>query len=75
MKIRLNRPLNEIDLQDKGYPFACTNCGYRPTPCQVLTKDCVCPICNDEIIAYTLDSAKMINELERKLEQKENKNA
>jgi len=57
---KLNRPIQTTDLQEKGYPFACGNCGNRPTPEQVLEHRGDCEICGDTIITYTVDAAEYI---------------
>jgi ribosomal protein S27E len=57
---KLNRQIQSKDVQGKGYPFACNNCGNRPTPLQVIEHQGNCEICGDAIVAYAVDTAKYI---------------
>lgn len=59
----MKRPMTPTDLEDKGVPFACVNCGNRPTLDEVISGDCVCQLCGDAVIAYTLDTALMLKRL------------
>ena len=59
----MKRPLVSKDLEDKGYPFECLNCGNKPTPLQVIDHHGVCEICEDVITTYTIDAAKLLIEL------------
>ena len=61
---RLNRPTRQEDINPKGYPFECTNCGNKPTPRQVIQYDGDCEICGDTIVAYVIDTAEMIINME-----------
>ena len=54
------RPLTENDLKDKGLPFACDNCGNKPTADDVLKHEGSCAACGDTIITYTVDAARLI---------------
>jgi len=65
--MKLRRPITTEDLKDKGVPFACTNCGSKPTLYEVILGDGFCQICGDEVIAYTVDTARMIKDLEAKV--------
>jgi hypothetical protein len=56
----LNRPIRQEDLQPKGFPFACDNCGNKPTPQQVVDHHGDCEICGDTIITYTVDAAELL---------------
>jgi hypothetical protein len=44
-------------------PFDCDNCGYKPSPPEVLANKGTCPKCGDAIIAYTVDAAECIQQL------------
>ena len=57
---KLKRKLFFTDLEDKGYPFECVNCGQKPIPEDVIQFGGSCEICGDEIIAYTIDTAEFI---------------
>lgn len=56
----LNRQVTEKDLEHKGFPFECLNCGNNPTPQDVIKHKGSCEICNDSVIAYTVDTAEYI---------------
>lgn len=56
----LRRKITEEDLRDKGYPFECENCGNKPTPEDVVKYNGQCAICDDTIIAYTIDTAECL---------------
>jgi hypothetical protein len=60
--MKLNRPITEEDIKDKGYPFECNNCGNKPTPESVIKHGGDCEICGDTVIAYTVDTAQFILE-------------
>jgi hypothetical protein len=57
---KLNRPVEHSDLEDKGFPFQCENCGNKPTPSEVVEHNGSCAICGDSVIAYTVDTAEYI---------------
>jgi len=57
---KLNRPLTMDDIISKEFPFACENCGNKPTPEKVITFDGACEICGASVIAYTIDTAECI---------------
>jgi transcription initiation factor IIE alpha subunit len=52
--------MTQEDLRDKGDPFACNNCGAKPTAEDVVRLNGNCDVCGDEIIACTIDTAKLI---------------
>jgi len=60
MKTRLNRPVNAEDIESKGFPFQCENCGNKPAPGKVIEYQGSCEICGDSIIAYSVDTAEYI---------------
>lgn len=60
--MKLRRQITEEDLRYKGYPFECENCGNKPTPEDVIKHQGTCAICNDHIVAYTVDTAMFIIE-------------
>jgi len=64
----MKRPMTVYDLKDKGVPFVCVNCGNRPTLDEVISGDGVCLLCQDEIIAYTVDTAILLKKLITKAE-------
>lgn len=64
---RLNRKVTEDDLRDKGFPFECDNCGNKPTPQDVIACEGLCNLCGDSIIAFTVDTAAFIQDLQTKL--------
>ena len=59
----MKRPMTPEDLRDKGVPFACDNCGAKPTAEDVIRLNGNCDVCGDEIIAYTIDTAELILKL------------
>ena len=59
----MKRSMTEEDLRDKGLPFACNNCGQKPTLEDVLKHGAECQVCGDDVITYTLDAAKLISRL------------
>jgi hypothetical protein len=63
MIMGMKRSMTEEDLRDKGLPFACNNCGRKPTLEDVLAHGMNCQLCGDEVFAYTEDTAKLISEL------------
>jgi transcription initiation factor IIE alpha subunit len=58
--LKLNRPIRVKDIAAKGFPFACENCGNKPTPEKVVEHSGSCEICGDTIVAYTVDTAEYI---------------
>lgn len=58
--MKLNRLISENDLQHKGFPFECLNCGNKPIPQKALDNHGDCEICGDTITAYTVDTAEII---------------
>ena len=46
------------------YPFECKNCGHKPDPKEVISNGGDCVKCRDTIIAYTVDTAHFIVNLE-----------
>ena len=58
--MKLKRCITEEDLRHKGFPFECENCGNKPTPEDVVKYRGACGICNDHIVAYTVDTAEYI---------------
>ena len=65
----MRRPMTPEDLRDKGLPFACDNCGAKPTAEEVVRLGATCDVCGDEIHAYAIDTAELIIKL--KFEDKE----
>ena len=61
---KMKRKITEEDLKDKDLPFACENCGNKPTTEDVLLHDVVCTICGETILAYTLDTALTLHKYE-----------
>ena len=59
----MKRSMTEEDLRDKGLPFACNNCGRKPTLEDVLAHGMNCQLCGDEVFAYTEDTARLIAQL------------
>jgi len=57
---KLKKQVTNKDLQYKGFPFECDNCGNKPTPQEVIKHNGECAICGDSIIAYTVDTAEYI---------------
>jgi len=60
---KLKKQVTNKDLQYKGFPFECDNCGNKPTPQEVIAHNGECAICGDSIIAYTMDTAECIIKL------------
>ena len=46
--------------------FQCQNCGRKSTATEVISTNANCPKCRDTIIAYTIDCARAIVELENR---------
>jgi len=65
----MKRPITTEDLQHKGLPFECNNCGQKPSLADVLENSGQCHICGDEVIAYTVDTAELIRELQQGVEK------
>ena len=57
------RPMTHRDLEYKGFPGACNNCGNKPTPEDVVKHNGSCTVCGDEIITYSIDTAQLILKL------------
>ena len=53
--------------------FECDNCGYKPSMDEVLLHKGDCPKCKDTVIAFTVDAAERITQLERELGEALNK--
>ncbi len=49
-----------VSAPSSAFPFACSNCGHKPTPQEVLEHHGDCAKCGDTVIAYTVDSAECI---------------
>lgn len=58
----LKRQIVASDLESKGFPFECLNCGNKPTPQSVVELGGDCEICGDSVVAYTVDTAQWILE-------------
>ena len=41
-------------------PFECLNCGYRPTPHEVVEQQGDCPKCQGTVLAHTVDVAEAL---------------
>lgn len=65
----MKRPITMEDLRDKGLPFECTNCGTKPTSEDVVRLGGICEVCNDTIIAYTIDTAELLIKLKAEIVQ------
>jgi len=60
----MKRPMTQEDLRDKGLPFACNNCGAKPTAEDVVRLNGDCDVCGDKIITYTIDTACLLIRLQ-----------
>jgi len=63
-KETMKRPMTPEDLRDKGLPFACNNCGAKPTAEDVVRLNGNCDVCGDDIITYTIDTAYLLIRLQ-----------
>ena len=63
-KETMKRPMTQEDLRDKGLPFACNNCGAKPTAEDVVRLNGDCDVCGDKIITYTIDTACLLIRLQ-----------
>ena len=63
----LKRKLTEEDIKYKGFPFECSNCGNKPLPKEVISNAGNCAICEESIVAYSVDTAELILKLQELL--------
>lgn len=65
----LKRKMTPFDLEDKGLPFECDNCGNKPTAKAVIDGKATCDICGDTILASTVDTADLLQDLTEIVQQ------